>query len=150
MHHHHHHPWKVANITLSAPSPGGPRSETSVIFQASTSLLLLLKMRPLPPVDRFNRVLVAFVEMKEYFVSISLFKDMCVFAIPVDVGTNSIIINCFCHLNEVDYGFSLLGGIIKRGFFPDVITYNTLLRGLISQGKSVEAERLFKKLVIFK
>ncbi|XP_063940590.1 pentatricopeptide repeat-containing protein At1g64583, mitochondrial-like [Daucus carota subsp. sativus] len=48
----------------------------------------------------------------------------------------------FCYLNRVDFAFSLLAGIIRHGFVPNVVTYTTLIRGLISQDMPHEAQLL--------
>ncbi|THF95934.1 hypothetical protein TEA_024442 [Camellia sinensis var. sinensis] len=40
------------------------------------------------------------------------------------------MINCFCNLNRVDLGFSILGKILKLGYESDTTTFNTLIKGL--------------------
>ncbi|KAK1386176.1 hypothetical protein POM88_023911 [Heracleum sosnowskyi] len=107
----------------------------------------MLQMKPLPNVIDFTQLLAALVKTRDYSVALSLFRRMCALSIPVDVFTFSIVINCCCHLKQVDYGFCFVGSIFKRGFFPDVVTYTTLLRGLISEDKFLEAELLLKKLL---
>lgn len=37
--------------------------------------------------------------------------------------------------------------VFKRGFWPNVVTYNTLFRGLRFKRKAVEVERLFEKII---
>lgn len=71
-------------------------------------------------------------------------KNVC------DIGTFNTAINCFCHLNRLDYAFSLLVGITKRGFVTTVDTYDTLIRGLVFQDKNVKAQVLFTNLFRFK
>ncbi|XP_063940582.1 pentatricopeptide repeat-containing protein At1g63130, mitochondrial-like [Daucus carota subsp. sativus] len=109
----------------------------------------MLLTKPLLPVINFNQLLAALVKMKHYSVAVSLFRDMHVNSIPVNIFTITTIINCFCHLDRVDFAFSLLAGIIKHGFVPDVVTYNTLIRGLISQDMLQEAQLLFQNLIRF-
>ncbi|KAL8096589.1 hypothetical protein AgCh_037523 [Apium graveolens] len=109
----------------------------------------MLKMKPLLPAMQFSQLLAGLVRMKEYSVGVSMFRDMCVLCVPVNICTYNTVINCCCHLNRLDYAFSLLGGIIKRGFVPNVVTYSTLIKGLLSQDRPVEAEHLFKKLILF-
>ncbi|XP_037496448.1 pentatricopeptide repeat-containing protein At1g62914, mitochondrial [Jatropha curcas] len=55
--------------------------------------------------------------------------------------------NCFCHLDRVDFGFSLLGKIFKLGFQPTIITLNTLINGLCSEDAFDEAVELFDEMV---
>ncbi|KAM7466417.1 hypothetical protein LguiB_013979 [Lonicera macranthoides] len=56
-------------------------------------------------------------------------------------------INCYCHLNRVTFGFSLLGSLFKRGYEPTVVTFTTLIKGLFAQDKFSEAKNLFIKLL---
>ncbi|KAL8110140.1 uncharacterized protein LOC141675045 isoform X2 [Apium graveolens] len=117
------------------------------------ALLLFRKMtemRPLPLDIHFNQLLNALVKMEHYITAVSLFFNMCSLRIPVNEVTFSIAINCCCHSDRVDYAFSLLAGIFKRGFIPSVVNYTTLLSGLLSQHKSAEAELLFTNLIKFK
>ncbi|XP_074332070.1 uncharacterized protein LOC141668905 isoform X1 [Apium graveolens] len=107
----------------------------------------MLRRRPLPNVFDFNQLLTALVRMKQYPVAVSLFRDMCILNIPLNVVSFNIAINCCCHSNRLDYAFSLLGGVFKRGFVPNVVTYTTLIRGLLSQHKPSEARLLFTNLI---
>lgn len=91
----------------------------------------MLFIKPLLTVINFNQLLVALVKMQEHSVAVSLFRDMCLKTIPLDIFTFSTAINYFCHLNCLHYAFSLLVGIIKRGFETNVVTYTTIIRGLI-------------------
>ncbi|XP_074330574.1 uncharacterized protein LOC141667840 isoform X1 [Apium graveolens] len=110
----------------------------------------MLKTRPLLPIINFNQLLSALLKMKHYSVAVSLFSDICYLRIPLNVITFSVAINCCCYAHRLDYAFSLLGSIFKRGLVPDSFVYNILIRGLLSQGKSDEAEALFKKIILFK
>ncbi|XP_074325663.1 uncharacterized protein LOC141663752 isoform X2 [Apium graveolens] len=110
----------------------------------------MLKMRPLPCDFHFNQLLTALVKMKQYQAAVSVFREMCALSIPVDIFTFSIAINCCCHSDRLDYAFSLLSGVFKRGFVADVVTYNTLIRGLLAQHKSAEARLLLTNLIKFR
>ncbi|XP_074331460.1 uncharacterized protein LOC141668461 isoform X2 [Apium graveolens] len=110
----------------------------------------MLKMRPLPCDFHFNQLLTALVKMKQCEVAFSFFRDMCTLSIPINIFTFNIVINCCCHSDRLDCAFSLLAAIFKRGFVPDVVTYSTLIRGLLSQHKSVEARLLFENLIKFR
>ncbi|KAK1349818.1 Pentatricopeptide repeat-containing protein [Heracleum sosnowskyi] len=111
----------------------------------------MLNMKPLLSVMKFNQLLVALVRMQKYSVAVSMFRELRVLCIPVNIVTfNTIIKCCCCHLNNtLDYAFSLLGGMIKSGLVPNVVTYTTLIKGLLSQDRPVDAEHLFKKLLTF-
>ncbi|KAK1386040.1 Pentatricopeptide repeat protein [Heracleum sosnowskyi] len=110
----------------------------------------MLKMQPLPRDFHFCQLLTTLLKMKQYQVAFSLFREMCTLSIPVSIITFNIAINCCCHSNRVDYAFSLLASTFKCGFLPTVVTYNTLIRGLLSQHKSAEARLFFENLIKFR
>ncbi|KAG7967767.1 hypothetical protein I3843_08G116000 [Carya illinoinensis] len=62
--------------------------------------------------------------------------------IAPNIRTLTILVNCLCHLNRVDLGFSVLAKILKLGFQPDCVSINTLVMGLCLQGKITEAVNL--------
>ncbi|XP_024642343.1 putative pentatricopeptide repeat-containing protein At1g12700, mitochondrial [Medicago truncatula] len=55
--------------------------------------------------------------------------------IQTDVVNLSILINCFCHLHQLNYAFSVLAKIFKFGYQPDTITMTTLMKGLCLSGQ---------------
>lgn len=107
----------------------------------------LLQMRPLPSIIRINKVLGMIAKMGHYGTVLSFVGKLKVLSFQVDLYTLNIEINCYCHLNGVDFGFSLLGGLFKRAYIPNVVTFTTLINGLISEDKIAEAVELFKKLI---
>ena len=107
----------------------------------------MLKLKPALPVINFNQLLSGLVKIKQYALAVSLFTDMCYLRVPVNLITFSIAMNCCCYCGRIDYAFSLLAGIIKRGFVPDAFVFNVIIRGVLSQGKVKEAEGMFRKLV---
>lgn len=108
----------------------------------------MAKMRPFPSVIQFTELLSRLVNLKEYSAAICIFREMCSLGISRNDYTSSIAINCYCLSNRVDYGFSILGWVFKRGFAPDAITYTTLLKGLLRENMIREAQELFKKMVL--
>ncbi|KAK1386002.1 putative pentatricopeptide repeat-containing protein, mitochondrial [Heracleum sosnowskyi] len=110
----------------------------------------MLKMQPLPCHFHFNQLLTSLVKVKQYAVVVSLVTDLCALSNRVSIITFNIAINCCCHSYWVDYAFLLLASTFKRGFVPDVATYTTLIRGLVSQHKSAEARLFFKNLIKFR
>ena len=62
--------------------------------------------------------------------------------IAPNVYTLTVLINCFCHLNRVDFGFSVLARLLKLGYQPNLITLSTLVKGLRLQGNIAGAGRL--------
>ncbi|KAL8155959.1 hypothetical protein AgCh_001131 [Apium graveolens] len=115
----------------------------------------MLHLKPLPNVIDFAQLLAALVKTKQYAVAVSIYRDLCLKTVPLDVVTFNTVINCFCHLNHVDYAFSLLAAIIKHGFLPnvvtyttlihpDVVTYTTIIDGLCKSGHPSVAVKLFR------
>jgi pentatricopeptide repeat protein len=76
----------------------------------------MLHMHPLPSIVDFNRLLTAIARMKHHSTMISLIKEMELLGIAPNVYILGVLINCFCHLNRVDFGFSILAKILKLGF----------------------------------
>ncbi|XP_027174283.1 putative pentatricopeptide repeat-containing protein At1g12700, mitochondrial [Coffea eugenioides] len=108
----------------------------------------MARMRPVPSVVHFTQLLGRIVKMKQYLVVLSLSRDMAELGcIPLDDYTLSIVINCYCFLGRVDFGFSIFGGFFKRGILPNTATFTTLLKGLFREHKIHEAQGLFKKII---
>ncbi|KAF8411864.1 hypothetical protein HHK36_004423 [Tetracentron sinense] len=66
--------------------------------------------------------------------------------ISPDIATHSILINCFCGLRRVDFGFSVLGSILKRGYAPNVVTFTTLIKGLCAEDRIIQGVELLNKM----
>lgn len=96
-------------------------------------------MQPLPSVLEFNQLVGAIVKMKHYLPAISLIKLMEITRAMPSLYTLNIMINFSCRLNRVDYGFSILGKILKLGNEPDTITFNTLVKELFAEDKIMNA-----------
>lgn len=109
-----------------------------------------MAMSPQPSVLVYNNLLSVLAKMEEYTVALSVFDEMRNSSLPVNEFTMNIIINCCCHLNRVDFGFVVLGSILKQAYKPDVTTFNTLLQGLFFAGKVAKAEALYNKVLSFK
>ena len=56
------------------------------------------------------------------------------------------MINCYNHLNRVDFGFSVLATILKLGYQPKCITLTTLVKGLCPRGNIAGAVRLVEEM----
>ncbi|XP_071728844.1 pentatricopeptide repeat-containing protein At1g03540-like [Rutidosis leptorrhynchoides] len=103
--------------------------------------------RPLPSVLKFTHLLTAVTRMKHYSSSLDLFKHMCSIGVPLNKYTIGISIKCCCHLHRTNDGFALLGICFRQAIVPDVWIYSTLLDGLVIEGRILEAEIFFKKLI---
>ncbi|KAL0413958.1 UNVERIFIED_CONTAM: putative pentatricopeptide repeat-containing protein, mitochondrial [Sesamum radiatum] len=125
-----------------------PRIHFSCIHGVDDAVYLfreMLRMRPRP--YDFNNLLTAVVKMKQYSLALNLFDKMRQLGTPVNKYTLNIVINCYCLLNRVDFGFGILGSFFKRGYKPNAATFNTLIKGLFLDDNVIEAEKLFKKLL---
>ncbi|KAL0456577.1 UNVERIFIED_CONTAM: putative pentatricopeptide repeat-containing protein, mitochondrial [Sesamum latifolium] len=130
-----------------------PIIDFSCIHEVDDAVFLfrqMLRMRPQPSVVQFTKLLNVVVKMKQYPVALYLFDEMCKWGTPINEYTLNIVINCYSLLNRVDFRFAILGSFFKRGYEPNVTTFNTLIKGLFLDDKIVEAEKLFKKLLTLK
>ncbi|KAL9666842.1 hypothetical protein QQ045_001186 [Rhodiola kirilowii] len=50
-----------------------------------------------------------------------------------------MLVNCYSKVSCIDYGFGMLGLILKRGLSPDVKFFNTLVKGLCLEKRVEEA-----------
>ncbi|KAL6211957.1 hypothetical protein ACLB2K_017180 [Fragaria x ananassa] len=103
----------------------------------------MLHSPPLPPVTPFNQILGQLVRLKHYSAVMPLFKQMLLCRIVPNECTLSIIINCYCHLNRMGFGLSVLGKFFKLGLQPDVITFAILIHGFVLDNQVPEAARIF-------
>ena len=102
----------------------------------------MLHLSPLPSIVDFTQFFGAIAIMEHYSVVITIIGQMGSLGIAPNDYTLSVLINYFCQLNQVDFGFSILATILKLGYHPNRITLNTLVKGLCLQGNIVGAVRL--------
>ncbi|KAI8560978.1 hypothetical protein RHMOL_Rhmol04G0298800 [Rhododendron molle] len=95
----------------------------------------------------FNTLLKGLIAQDKAAEALSHFNKLQLQDIELNLYTFNIAINCYCRMNRVGFGFSVLGGIFKHGYTPDAVTFTTLLNGFIAQDKVAEAVALFQKLV---
>ncbi|XP_058223224.1 pentatricopeptide repeat-containing protein At1g62670, mitochondrial-like [Rhododendron vialii] len=93
----------------------------------------MVQLRSRLSVIDFSQLLRAIDKMKQYSTVISLFREYRDLGIPINEYTLAILINCFCRINRVDYGFAILGIIFKCGYKADLNTLTTLINGYILQ-----------------
>ncbi|VVA38586.1 PREDICTED: pentatricopeptide, partial [Prunus dulcis] len=107
----------------------------------------MLQMRPLPSVVRFNKILGQVAKLKHYSAVISFYNKMGVSRIGHDVCTLNILINSYCHLNQMGFSLSVLGKFFKLGLEPSVFTFTTLINGFLLENRVVQAAELFNKMI---
>nr|GEU32715.1 hypothetical protein [Tanacetum cinerariifolium] len=86
-------------------------------------------------------------EMKDYYASLDMFKQLCSLGVTVD-DVETVIKSC-CRLYRTNDAFSVLGCNFKQGGINiyDVYTFVILLDGLIYEVRIPEALTLFEKSV---
>nr|AYM00875.1 pentatricopeptide repeat protein [Salvia miltiorrhiza] len=109
----------------------------------------MLRTDPLPSVILFTKLLSAVVKMKQYSLVLHLFDEMLQRNAPVDHYILSIAIDCYCRMKRPDFGFAILGIFFKRGYEPTVVTFNTLIKGLLLVGRIPEAAKVLWKLSVY-
>ncbi|KAF6160786.1 hypothetical protein GIB67_035987 [Kingdonia uniflora] len=100
-----------------------------------------IKMRPSPSILQFNQLLGVICKLRQYSTVITMFKAMD--SEGITFGT---LINCFCQMGKVDFGFAVVGNIFKSGFEPDIIIFTTLLKALFKENRVKDAIKLFNKI----
>ncbi|XVF88013.1 hypothetical protein PTKIN_Ptkin19aG0015300 [Pterospermum kingtungense] len=64
---------------------------------------------PRPCIVEFSKLIASIVRMKHFAVVVSLCNQINLLGLLHRIYTLYILINCFCHLNKVDFGLSVLG-----------------------------------------
>jgi len=103
-------------------------------------------MRNIPSIIEFNNILSSLVKTKKnYLTPISIFQQMEFQGLRPDIVTINILINCYCHLGQIYFAFSLFGKILKMGYHPNIITLTTLLKALCLNGDIQKALHFHEK-----
>lgn len=89
-----------------------PNLGPNYVQHAQELLNQMAQMRPFPPIIEINEL---FAKKGDYATALSYFDKLQLLGKRVDFFTVNIAINCYSRLNRVDFGFSLLGGLFKRG-----------------------------------
>ncbi|MCH89162.1 pentatricopeptide repeat-containing protein, partial [Trifolium medium] len=90
----------------------------------------LLLQNPTPPIFHFGKILGSLVKANHYYIVVSLHRQMELNGIASNLVTLSILINCFSQLGQSSLSFSVFANILKKGYEPNAITLNTLIKGL--------------------
>lgn len=107
----------------------------------------MVRVRPKPSICAFSKLLSVVVKMKHHYAALQMLDEMRQLGgVLIDEYTMNIAINCYCQLNRVDFGFSILGSFLKLGHEPGIITFNTLIKEFFLADKASHAVEIFKKL----
>jgi len=75
----------------------------------------MLNLNPTPPIFQFGKILGSLVKINHFHTVISLSRQLELRRIQTDIVNLNILINCFCHLGQLNYAFSVLAKILKMG-----------------------------------
>lgn len=109
--------------------------------------IAFLKCSLCPSVLKFDQLLSTIARNKHYSTTLSLLHRLDLLGAHPLVNPDIYTFNCFCRLSKVDFGFSLLGTIVKLSYEPDCVTFITLIRDLCADSKLLPAVELFHKIV---
>ncbi|CAM8998877.1 unnamed protein product [Rhodiola kirilowii] len=84
-----------------------------------------------------NKLLAIVVQNGHYYDAIQMYRKLEV--IQSNINTISMLVNCYSKVSCIDYGFGMLGLILKRGLSPDVIFFTTLVKGFCLEKRVEEA-----------
>ncbi|KAF7841129.1 putative pentatricopeptide repeat-containing protein [Senna tora] len=133
------------------------------IHQDVASFNRLLHLRPPPSIIQINKLLGSLAKMRHYPTVISLWTRAKSRGFTPCIVTLNILVNCYCHMGQMAFAFSILGKIFKNGLFdeainllskmkengcfPDSITYEILIRALLEKGENDTAKKLLHEMV---
>ncbi|RZB92533.1 Pentatricopeptide repeat-containing protein, mitochondrial [Glycine soja] len=96
----------------------------------------MLCMHHTTPIIEFNKILDSFAKMMQCPTAASLSHRLELKGSVPSLVTLNILINCFYHMGQITFGFSLLRPkILKRSYQPNTITLNTLIKGFCLKGR---------------
>ncbi|TYG71636.1 hypothetical protein ES288_D05G413200v1 [Gossypium darwinii] len=84
----------------------------------------LIEKYPKPSIVEFNKLLGAIVKTKHYAIVVSKYRQIELLGASHNVYSMNILINCFCQLGRIDFGFSVLGKMLKLGVEPSAVTFS--------------------------
>ncbi|CAM9002219.1 unnamed protein product [Rhodiola kirilowii] len=116
-----------------------PKSESVVDVDEAISFFdaMISSQRPNSIILQSNKLLAIVIQNGCYYDAIQMYRKLEV--IQLNINTISMLVNCYSKVSCIDYGFGMLGLIMKRGLSPDVIFFTTLVKGLCFQKRVEEA-----------
>ncbi|XP_054824753.1 pentatricopeptide repeat-containing protein At1g62680, mitochondrial-like [Prosopis cineraria] len=100
------------------------------IEELVSSFHALLHRHPRPCIVQINKALVSIARMKHHPTAISLFALAESKGFTPSFVTLGVLINCYCHVGQMTFAFSVFGKILKMGCQPNTIILTTLMKGL--------------------
>ncbi|CAM8979821.1 unnamed protein product [Rhodiola kirilowii] len=120
-----------------------PRGKLSSLFQpesvnqAISFFDAMISSQRHNSIRQRNKLLAIVIQNRRYYDATQMYRKLEV--IQSNINTINMLVNCYSKVSCIDYGFGMLGLILKRGLSPDVIFFNTLVKGLCLEKRVEEA-----------
>ena len=131
----------------SQPLPSQSTCKFDSIDDAVALFHRMVDMHPLPSIVEFTKILGTIAKMRYYATAIDLYTLMEYKGVVPFTVTFNILINCFCHMGQMDFAFSVMGKILKWGCRPNVVTFTTLMKGFCVNDKMLDALYIYDEMV---
>ncbi|CAM8999460.1 unnamed protein product [Rhodiola kirilowii] len=129
--------------SASAANQTNPRGKLSSLFQPESINeaisffdAMISSQRP-SSIRQRNKLLAIVIQNRRYYDATQMYRKPEVF--QSNINTFNMLVNCYSKVSCIEYGFGMLGLILKRGLSPDVIFFNTLVKGLCLEKRVEEA-----------
>ncbi|CAM8983967.1 unnamed protein product [Rhodiola kirilowii] len=132
--------------SASAANQTNPRGKLSSLFQPESVVdvneaisffdAMISSQRP-SSIRQRNKLLAIVIQNRRYYDATQMYRKLEV--IQSNINTINMLVNCYSKVSCIDYGFGMLGLILKRGLSPDVNFFNTLVKGLCLEKRVEEA-----------
>ncbi|CAM8979814.1 unnamed protein product [Rhodiola kirilowii] len=139
--------------SASAANQTNPRGKLSSLFQPESVVdvneaisffdAMISSQRP-SSIRQRNKLLAIVIQNRRYYDATQMYRKLEV--IQSNINTINMLVKCYSKVSCIDYGFGMLGLILKRGLSPDVIFFNTLVKGLCLEKRVEEAGWLLCKM----
>ncbi|CAM8940146.1 unnamed protein product [Rhodiola kirilowii] len=142
--------------SASAANQTNPRGKLSSLFQLESvksvvgvnqaiSFFDAMISSQIPnSIRQRNKLLAIVIQNRRYYDATQMYRKLEV--IQSNINTINMLVNCYSKVSCIDYGFGMLSLILKRGLSPDVIFFNTLVKGLCLEKRVEEAGWLLCKM----
>ncbi|KAL2554235.1 Pentatricopeptide repeat-containing protein [Forsythia ovata] len=99
-----------------------------------------------PSIFLYNRIMDALVKTSHLNLAISVYNDFKEDGLVEDCVTFMILIKGFCKAGRIDEVFNPLGRMRNNLYKPDVFTYTTMVKVLVSERKLESCLRVWEEM----
>ncbi|KAL2500312.1 Pentatricopeptide repeat-containing protein [Forsythia ovata] len=97
----------------------------------------------LQTISEFNHLLMALVTADEFELASKLNSNLSSFGLAPDSWTYSILVTCYCKMNEPKEAKTVLDRMLENGLQPNVATFTTLINSFCQNGRLQIAYEVF-------